>query len=130
MAPVSASKGGPALGPSWEDAIRSAYRYGYKHFERGFSKEKEDLASLHDDAAEEVIANESKYQLLVCESAANRRLWVAIDSFYDEFRSEEEYEQLQREAAVAEDIDVAFECGAHDALLQRECNPEKLSHLF
>lgn len=124
----------PNLGTTWREAIRSAYAHGFESFDHSNAELIDVARDLKDemgwrDAAHE-MANRGDFQAFISGGQANRELWWAIDDFYAEHATAEEYEQLKREAAVAEDIDSAFEAGAYDAILDREYDPDRVSHLY
>jgi hypothetical protein len=125
----------PDLGPTWADAIDSAYRYGHDEFRREkYDDTREKVADLiaecnHDEGvAWSVFCNDAKLSMTIRRNKVQQRLWDAIDAYYHEHRPDE-YRQLQREAVVAEDIVVAFEAGAMDALFDRPCNTKRVEGL-
>ena len=125
----------PDLGEQWNTAIDRAYEYGYKAFAGDdylttLKGEFRGIAEVDDaDMARNRMMNDPSVQSVIFESEASRALWDAIDDFYREHRPATEYENLQREAVVAEDIDIAFEAGAMDALLGLDQDLEQLETL-
>lgn len=125
----------PSLGSTWEKAVKDCYHIGYDYFSGiGFKNLKEELRQLaheHGDRyAVDVAMNDAGIDAAIHENEGYRRLWWAIEDFYEEHMSQEEYERFQREAAVAEDLDAAWEAGAFDALLGRDKTVEQVSHFY
>lgn len=121
----------PNLGTTWKEAIESAYAYGYECWEYSFAEIKDIAQQEAEENGErmavDMLMNEYDY---ITHGEDSRKLWWAIDEFYENYMPQEDYEQLQREAAVAEDLDSAYEAGCYDAILGREYNPEKVSHFY
>jgi len=120
----------PNLGTSWSEAIKSAYAFGYQSFEHSHADIIDEARSIQSEAGRDMavdfLMNEAQWFI---NGEDNKRLWWAIDDFYEAHMPQEEYERLQREAAVAEDLDSAFQAGAYDAILQGEYDTSKVSHL-
>jgi len=125
----------PDLGETWEDAIKSAYKYGYNTFEGEYSYElvKEKMREWEHEEGQtyaiDMASNDASVQQTINTSSHNRKLWEAIDDFYREHRTEEEYEHFRAEAVVAEDIYISWEAGAYDALLGNEPDLDEVMHL-
>lgn len=122
----------PYLGTSWNAAVTNAYKWGYESFDESFelADEMQEIAQeAGERAAIDWAANDADAQQEVVCSAANKQLWESIDRFYKNHMPQLKYEQLQREAAVAEDLDAAFEAGAYDALLGRPMDYSRV-HVF
>ena len=114
----------PRLGTTFEEALRGAYRYGYERFDHLDARH-----VLPDDvelseALDVGLHTFESVRLTATESQENKRLWWAIEDFYEEHMPQEEYERLQREAAVAEDLDTAFMAGYYAAIRNEPCNPD------
>lgn len=117
----------PTFGPTDEDVLRQSYEHGYE----GFDHVDPDHLLPEDVSAETVLEHDdfrlSDYESVrvsVSEDRYMKGLWWALEDYYEEHKSEEEYQQFQREAAVAEDFDSAFRAGAYAALRGDPCDPE------
>lgn len=126
----------PNLGETWSEAVVEAYRYGYEYFSHGYeavTKEYEKLLERENidspGVARAVVKEKMQVGQIVSTSEGSRALWKGIDLFFDNHMPEEVTRQYHREAAVAEELDVAFEAGAQDALFNQPCNPECVAHL-
>jgi hypothetical protein len=117
----------PHLGTTPEEALRSAYSYGYSYFKMNDPEDfidPDDLDTDIETAIEELgLFHFESVRVAVTESQANKRLWWALEDFYEEHLPLQ-YPQFKREAAVAEDYDTAFQAGASAAILGEERDPE------
>lgn len=120
----------PNFGTTWKEAIQSAYTYGYDCWEYSHAgvvdKARELLETEGEDAAYDYLMD---MEWAITEGSESRAFWWGVDDFFAEQMSEEMNERYQREAAVAEDLHVAYEAGCHDAILGREWDLERVSHL-
>ena len=118
------------LGSTWNEAIESVYTAGFEQFEYSMAGIIDEVREVKDsdgeDAASELLLNE--YDWFISEST--QELWWAIEDFYKDHMSEEEYEHLMREAVVAEDLSVAFQAGAYDAIMEKECDTSRVGMLL
>lgn len=117
----------PTLGPTDADAYRQAYEHGYS----GFDHTDPDHLLPDDVTFEEIqetdamrLSDFEEVRVAIVESHENKSLWWSLDDFYAEHKSDEIEERYQREAAVAEDFDTAFQAGAYAALRGEECDPQ------
>lgn len=113
--------------------MRSAYHYGYSHFEINSPTDfidPDDLDTDVETAIEKLgLGHFESVRVAISESAANKRLWWALEDFYEEHLPEQ-YDQMMREAAVAEDYDTAFQAGALAAIRGDEADPDDDLSLF
>lgn len=116
------------LGTTWKEAIQNAYAHGYSAFE--YVNCPDDLQEIATNEsvsdAIHVAINDEGWQTIP-RGHDSERLWWGIDNFYDNHMSEEQYQRLQREAAVAEDIDAAYEAGVWDGLFNQEYDLDRVS---
>lgn len=118
----------PNLGTNWNEAIKSAYDLGWGRMDWGWNETREELSELEDDFIPDDLREDIDVSLH--EGMEYDRFHWAIEDFYENHMSDEEYQQFQRELAVAEDIIMAYDAGAWDNLLGEEYNPEDLPFLL
>jgi len=124
-----------ALGTSWEEAVKNSYRRGYDHFDgigyeeiketmQGWAKEQDQNHAIHR------AMNDAGIDGTIHDCQAHREFWWDIEDFFENHQSEEMYERFQREAAVAEELDISWETGAYDALLGNESDVSEVSIFY
>jgi len=124
-----------ALGTSWEEAVKNSYRRGYDHFDgigyeeiketmQGWAKEQDQNHAIHR------AMNDPSIDAAIHGCQAHGELWWDIEDFFANHQSLERFERFQQEAAVAEDLDAAFEAGAYDALLGNESDVSEVSIFY
>lgn len=124
----------PDLGTTWSEAVESAYNYGYNQFDNerneSLRSELRDVKSGYGKSFAATWAhNAQSFEMTVHEGRIHRELWNAIDEFFTEEMPQQISERYKREAAVAEEIDVAYEAGALDALLGIEKDVSEVHNL-
>jgi len=83
-----------------------------------------------EDHASELLHNTGAGQAYIAEDTAHGALWREIDRYYAVHADDETEAQYYREAAVAEDLDAAFDAGAWAALTGQECDPDDVAHFY
>lgn len=123
----------PNLGTTWKEAIQSAYMCGYDAWKHSHAGLIEEARSMKNDVgrrdAQHILINDGK-TAIINEDQDYRRFCWAIGDFYEDHMSDELEQQYKRAEAVAEDIHVAYEAGAWDAIFGAERDVSNVSHFY
>jgi hypothetical protein len=124
------------LGTTWEEAVDSAYKFGYREYNREdrYPGLKEQMQVWEEEVGQSdaisIAMNDVGIDATIHGNAIHEELWQAIDAFFEEEMPDELNERFQREATVASEIDVAFEAGVYDALFENEEDTSEVEHLY
>lgn len=123
------------LGDSWNNALRKAYHIGYRQFDKPeYDDIRETVTEWATNNSEGYavtrMMNDAAIDTAIFGTHAAKDFEAAIDTFF-ESNDDLDYEEYQRDSVVAEDLWIAFETGAYDALLDKHRpQPKAIKHLL